>query len=111
MQSPNRYSNVGVDITAVVRPGVATVYSLTCSNANAASRFLQLHNLTTAPTAGLVPAESFLVPAGATIIVGTDYFTNNGLNFSVGLAFAFSTTRDTYTAGVAADQQTHINYT
>ena len=57
-----------------------------------------------------VPLISFPVPSGDTVVIGTDFFTNNGIPCAVGITFAFSTTLTTYTAAVAADQVTHITY-
>lgn len=99
---PNRFTNIG-SVTAAVRAGSTRIFSLSADNANAADRYLQLHNLAAVPTGAEVPVQSFRCPANSTIIVGTDYFTNNGTNFPLGLMFAFSTTRDTYTAATGSD--------
>ena len=45
---------------------------------------------------------------GALLVVGTEFFTAMGLLFDNGIAFAFSTTSGTYTAGSAADQTTQV---
>lgn len=106
----NRFNNIGADATKNVSTRGVAVFSLKCHNANAAARYLQLHNTATVPADQAVPFDCHLVPATAEIIVGTDYFGVGGLAFSVGLAFAFSTTRDTYTAGSASDQLTTIRF-
>lgn len=116
MPGPNRFSNLGADATKNVRVGPTVVKSLACHNENAAERYLQLHNTATTPTAGDVPVFSFLVPTLAMIVIGSDFFTDQGLlictqtGIPVGCAFAFSTTKDTYTAATAADHSTWINY-
>lgn len=116
MPGPNRFSNLGADATKNVKKGPTVVKSLSCHNENAAERYLQLHNTATVPTNGDIPVFAFLVPALAYIIVGTDFFTNEGLSIAnqgsapVGLAFAFSTTKDTYTAGTASEHSTWINW-
>lgn len=106
--SPSRFQNLGANATLNVKATAGNVFSLTCFNANASARYLLLHNSATVSSGA--PLYSFLVPAGAQIIVGTDFFTTAGVNFSTGIAFGFSTTRDTYTAGTASDQTTVILY-
>lgn len=111
LTDPLVYKNVAAAATAVIRTGAGRVYSATCHNSNAAARYLQLFDLAVVPTTTVtVPTETFLVPSGAQIIIGSDYFTTFGLPYTTGLAWAFSTTRDVYTAGSAADQQTHVYY-
>lgn len=106
----NRFINIGANSTLNVKSSTGNIFSLYCNNANAASRYIQIHNTATVPAGGAAPVLSFLIPPTSQIIVGTDFFTNEGLNLSTGIAFAFSTTRDTYTAGSASDQQTSVNY-
>lgn len=106
----NRFINIGANATLNVKSSTGNIFSLYCNNANAASRYIQIHNTATIPAGGAAPVLSFLIPPTSQIIVGTDFFTNEGLNLSTGIAFAFSTTRDTYTAGSASDQQTSVNY-
>lgn len=108
---PLRYQNVGAALTTVVKTGSTRLYSLTCYNANAASRFIQVFDATVVPTTTVtVPLLSFLVPVGAQIIVGSDFFTEMGLPLSSGLVWAFSTTVAVYTAAMATDQQTAMFY-
>jgi hypothetical protein len=104
----NYFKNLGADVTLNVKAGAGMVFSASCYNANASSRWLQLHNTATTPAGGAVPTVSILVPSGAQVIVGTDFFSNEGVGFTYGIAFAFSTTAATYTAGSASDQQTTV---
>ena len=111
LTDPLQYKNVAAVATAVIKTGAGRIYSATCNNSNAAARYLQFFDLGVVPTSTTtIPDESFLVPAGAQIIVGSDYFTTFGRPYTSGLAWAFSTTRDVYTAGTGADQQTHVYY-
>jgi hypothetical protein len=50
------------------------------------------------------------VEAGKELVVGSEFFGLAGLHFSTGIAFAFSTTEATYTAGTAAEQMTFVTY-
>lgn len=108
--TPTLFTNFGANATLNVKATPGNVYSLYCDNLNAAVRYLQLHNTATTPSGGAVPLMTFKIPATSTLVLGTDFFTLAGENFSTGIAFAFSTTEGTYTAGAAADQFTQIQY-
>lgn len=108
---PTQFLNVGANATLNVKASAGKVFSIYCNNSNAANRYIQLHNTATVPATGVtVPIFSFLVPPGSQTVIGTDFFTNAGCAFATGIAFAFSTTRDIYTAGSAGDQQTSIQF-
>ncbi len=108
--SPLSFTDFGANITLNISSVTANVLSFACHNSNPGSRFFQLHNTATVPSVSAVPAETFLIPAGSQVVIGTEYFTNSGVNFSNGVAFAFSTTKNTFTAGLAADQTTKIKF-
>ena len=104
------FQNYGANATLNVKASAGNVYGVSCYNANAAARWIQLHNTATTPGGGAVPLFSFLVPAGSQVVIDTDWFGLNGMAFSNGIAFAFSTAANSYTAGAAADQSTQVNY-
>jgi hypothetical protein len=104
------FTNFGANATLNVKAAAGNVFSCKCHNLNAADRYLQLHNTATVPAGSGVPLMTFLIPAGAERIIGTDLFGVSGMNFATGIAFAFSTTEGTYTAGTAGDQFTQIEY-
>lgn len=107
----SRFTNFGANATLNVKATAGNVFSLTCINKNAlAARYIQLHNTATVPASGAAPIVTFLVPANGQIVIGTDFFTDFGSYFSTGIAFAYSTTPDTYTAATAGDQTTIIRY-
>lgn len=108
--APTPFANLGANATLNVKSGAGAVYSVSCYNANTSSRYIQLHDTATTPAGGAAPKFSFLVPPGGQIVIGTDFFTQAGVSFSSGIAFAFSTTLNTYTAATAADQSTFVNY-
>lgn len=108
--APSLFKDLGSNATANVKNSAGNVLSVLCQNLNAAIRYLQLHNTATTPSASAVPVISIPVPASSTTVIGTDFFNSSGINFSNGIAFAFSTTSGTYTAGTAADQMTQITY-
>ena len=106
----NYFKNLAANATLNVKPAAGIVFSASCYNANASSRWFQLHDTATTPSAAAVPTVSILVPTGAQVIIGTDFFTDEGIGFTNGIAFAFSTTAATYTAGSAGDQQTTVTF-
>lgn len=89
--------------TSILKNMPGSVFAITVFNANAAARYLQLHNLAAALSGSEVPAFTCLVPAGAQIIIGTDFFGETGMTFAIGIVIALSTTRETYTAATASD--------
>lgn len=108
--SPSRFANLGADVAKNVKATSGNVFSLYCYNDNAAIRFLQLHNTATIPADQDVPVYSFPVNAANFSLIDEAFFDPAGVNFSLGIAFAFSTTKATYTAGSAGDQNTVIHY-
>lgn len=108
--SPTRFADLGSNATLNIKASAGNVYSLTCYNGNASFRYIQLHNTATVPGAGATPLYTFLIPTLSQVVIGTDFFSDNGANFSTGIAFAFSTTINTYTAGAAGDQSTIVMY-
>lgn len=109
--SPTLFKNLGANATLNVKVSAGNVFSLTCHNENAAERYVQLHDTATVPATGVtVPVFSFLVPTLAQVVIGTDFFTNAGCHFATGIAFAFSTTKDVYTAATAADHSTWVQF-
>ncbi len=108
---PTRFTNLGANATLNVKASAGSVLSCVCINTNAAVRYLQLHNTATVPADQAAPVYSFPVPPGGYGIgIGTDIFTAAGVAFSTGIAFAFSTTANTYTAGTAGEQTTIIHF-
>lgn len=108
--SPSLFQNLGANATLNVKATPGNVFAVKCHNINAAARYIQLFNTATTPSAGNVPTWVALVPTAVEVTFGEEFFSNAGINFSTGIAFAFSTTEATYTAGTASDQMTHIVY-
>lgn len=98
------------NVTANVKASAGCIKSVYCHNTNAAARYIQIHNTSTTPSGGAVPTFSFLVPTGGATLIGDDFFGEQGYYCSSGIAFAFSTTETTYTAGSAGDQTTFVMY-
>lgn len=103
-------SNLGANATQNVKSSTGNVFSVMCQNLNVSIRYFQLHNTATTPAGGATPILSFPVPGSSTVIIGTDFFGAGGLNFTTGVAMAFSTTSSTYTAGTNTDQMSFVAY-
>jgi hypothetical protein len=111
METVNVFGNFAVNSTLNVKATAGKVVAISCFNSSVVTQsFIQLHDTATIPTTGAVPKIFFTVPPTGQIIIGDDFFTQNGIDFSSGIAFAFSSTPDTYTAATAANQFTVINY-
>lgn len=108
--APTLFTNFGTDPDTSVKASAGNVFSLCVHNLNVAARYAQLHNKASAPAAAEVPLLTFLVPASSMLLLGRDFFGDWGVHFSTGIAFGFSTTEGTYTAGAGADQFTQITY-
>jgi hypothetical protein len=96
-------------VSGVVKASNGNLFGVSGQNDNAAVRYLQFHNKATAPGAGETPVLSFKVAITSTREIGPDLLTSNGWNFPLGIAFGWSTTRDTYTAGTAADHTLFVS--
>lgn len=105
-----RYINLGAAATANIKSSPGNVYSIYCRNINAAVRYIQLHDTATTPAPGAVPLYTFLIAASSSVVVDAAFFGEMGANFANGIAFAFSTTETTYTAGTAGEQTTICMY-
>lgn len=108
--APTIFTNFGANATLNVKATAGNVYSIYCQNTNAAVRYIQIHNTATTPGGGAVPLLSFAIPATSSVFISHDMLVAGGVYFSTGIAFAFSTTSGTYTAGTAGEQSTFITY-
>lgn len=104
------FTNLGANATLNVKASAGRVFSIYCHNTNASARYIQLHNTATTPAGAAVPAVSYYIPGNSGIFVDGSSLGQSGLQFATGIAFAFSTTEATYTAGTASDQVTIIQY-
>ena len=107
--SATLFKNLGANSTLNIKDSTGIVYSIACYNTNGAARFIQLWNSATDATAGTLIC-SFLISSNSQIIIGTDFFTSLGINFSSGIAFGYSTSATTYSAGTAGEQMTFVSY-
>lgn len=104
------FTQFATDPDVSVKASAGNVFSFYVHNLNAAARYFQLHNKATAPAGADVPLLTFLIPPQSAISFGEEFFGQTGVQFSTGIAYGFSTTEGTYTAGAAADQYAAIRY-
>lgn len=102
------FKNLGANATLNVKASGGNIQSLYCRSRSAAIAYLQLFITATVPSGGAVPDFSFMIPIGGSIMIGNDFFGLGGAWGSLGWAFGFSSTENTYTAGTAADHSTWI---
>jgi hypothetical protein len=113
--APLTYQQAGSVTKAVVKAGTGNVYSIRVTNANAAVRYFQLHNKTTAPAGTDTAQLYFLVPAGTAtapgvLVLDMEFFAPSEY-FSTGIGWAISTTSTAFTdSATAADTTTTIRY-
>ncbi len=113
-----RFQDLSTLAQAVVQVGVSRCFAATIDNLTGPAKFFQLHNTAAAIVPGAVPILTIRVPANSLVILGNDFFGPpmpalplvGGLFFSVGLAWGWSTTENTFTAAPAASQVTQILY-
>ena len=104
------FRDFAVRTTALVKRGSGFLFAFHAQNRNAAIRYIQFYDQTTAPAAGDVPFAAFPIPAAGSLTLDQDFFTSEGIAFKNGLIWAYSTTETSYTAGTAGEQTTHITY-
>lgn len=102
------FKNLGANATLNVKSTGGNIQSLYCRSRSGAIAYLQLFITATVPAGGAVPDFSFMIPIGGSIMIGNDFFGLGGAWGSLGWAFGFSSTENTYTAGTAADHSTWI---
>lgn len=105
----SRSTSFGTATKANVVAAPGTPISAIVSNENAAVRYFQLHNKTTDPAGTDVPIYSFPIPAGTTnnpgvLVLDRTFFENDF--FTLGVGWAISTTKATFTDSATASEHT-----
>jgi hypothetical protein len=99
------YESIGALAAGVIKASPGEIFSFFARNKNAAVRYVQLFDSPTAPTNGATPKAQWDIPAGGggEIVIGTDFFTDDGVGFNTGISWGISTTDGTFTAATASD--------
>jgi hypothetical protein len=101
-------SDYGATITKNAKAAAGLLTQAVGKNRNVGTRWLQFHNTATTPSAAAVPALSIEVAPGENKVVGAELLSVNGFKFTTGIAYAWSTTAGTYTAGTLTDHDTQV---
>lgn len=91
-----------------VKASAGNLFSVSATNANAAVRYLQLHNRNVAPVSTNPPVAAWPIPAGTAavpgrVLISTQDLGEAGYRCGIGIAIGISTALATYTAATAAE--------
>lgn len=104
------YRNAGQAASANIKGTAGNVGAYTCRNTGTSTRFFQIWSSATVAGAPAPLVWEQAVPAGSSIVTGSETLGLAGVHCSAGIAFGFSTTSNTYTAGTPAEQTTQVLY-
>lgn len=105
------YSAIGTATAGLISSTSRNLFSISASNQNASTRWLQLFDRSTALSGGETPIRSYPVYGGGGLtIIDQTTFGSRGLNFSTGIYWAMSTTALTYTAATASETIVDARY-
>jgi hypothetical protein len=106
---PNLFTRFGASATDTISGTPARLLGGCVWNKATAVRYLQFFNRATNPTAGTSALISrVLAPGEKYSWQSFDFGSNDGFLMSTGLAWGFSTTESTYTAGAPADVSVEV---
>lgn len=98
------YEDLGADASGVAKSTTGNLFGCYAINNNAAIRYLDFFDSSTAPAPNAVPRLQFGIPAsGGEIIIGSDFWQADGIGFAKGIAWGISTTKGTFTAATPGD--------
>ena len=110
------YQDTGSVTKANIKATPGRVWAVRITNANAALRYVQIHNKATIPLATEVPLMYFPIPAGTAGAPGSIQIDQNlvgpeGIKCLAGIGWAVSTTAGTFTdAATAAEHLVAVFY-
>ena len=104
MTNAKLISSFGV-VAGTIKPTPGRLLGIDARNKNVAVRYLQLFNRADGVPTGAPVAEFDLQANGGTAHVGAEFFGDDGVFFSLGITYGFSTTSGAYAAGTAADHK------
>lgn len=110
---PSRLNAVALgEASFVVKATAGQLMGLKIRNRNASARFAMLFNSNSVPAnGGVTPYDVFLLPLQSETIIGSDYFSLNGIALSLGIAIAVSSTESgTLTLATPADHDISAIY-
>lgn len=109
--TPYKLNSAASTNATSVKASSGQIYSIMCTNTNAAVRYLKLYNKASAPTVGTdTPVQTYAVP-GATTGGGFVLSIPVGMAFSTGIAFAITTGAADSDTGAVALNEIIVNLT
>jgi len=94
-------------VAGVAKASAGNLMSISASNSNAATRYLQIFDQNIVPILNDIPVLEWQIVTSAQILVGYDFL--NGKPMS-GIAWGVSTTSGSYTAATAAQHNVEGTY-
>lgn len=107
--APSRNTGLGSSASISVKAAAGNVLWLYADNANAAVRYLQIHDSATAVAADAVPVASFRIPLLGAVTIDLSQV-GSGLYCASGICLAISTVHEKYTAATASEHTTLALY-
>lgn len=100
---------IGTSAGANLKTSAGNVYSFSCTNLNALTRYFQLFDTAGSPSG--TPVASFPVYGnGGLLVIGQDLIGGNGIQFTTGIAWGISTAALTYTVATASETIVRIRW-
>lgn len=111
MPPGNFASYLGTSNGANLKSTAGKVFAFSCSNTNAAIRFFQLFNKASEAVDGDIPLISYpVLTDNGLLVIGQDVLGGGGIDLSVGISWAFSSTRLFCTLATAFDAIVTVRY-
>ena len=111
--APSWSPNLAAVSANAVKSGAGNLRAFIGVNRNTSARYFQIWDSLTVGSGTLlvqIPVDGSTSPAVTVKGMGHDFFGPQGIQFSTGLSFGFSTTNTTYIAATAADHDAFIAY-
>lgn len=102
--------SLGASVAISAKNAPGNLFCVMADNANAADRYLQVHNKASAPASSDVPVLSYKIPAGGMLVLDRGIFGEHGKYLSTGIAIGISTVRATFTAATVTDHYTYAEF-
>lgn len=97
------YAATGVG-TATIKAGGGQMRSIHAVNRNAAARYLQFFNQASGAPSGTANwLFHIFVPIAGAVTIGETFFREQGVPFTTGITYGWSTVPNTYTAATAGE--------
>lgn len=98
------FVSLGVSAGGNIKNSAGQLFGIVATNANAATRFIQIFNKATGPILNDVPVLSYPVyPNYGTLMIDANLWGYNGLGFATGISWGYSSSWLTFTPATPAE--------